>query len=263
MRKKSKKKLHNLTESIHTILRVDRNKTFNYKQIAAKLGVNDASSRNQIIKTLLRLKAKQEIEEVDRGKFKAIVSSEYYTGIFDASARGSGYVICEDFEDDIFIASNNVNKALHGDEVELYVYKRRKNRKLEGEITQVISRHKTEYVGVIQIHKNYAFVVTDSTKMYKDIFVPINKINKAEDGDKVLVLLEDWPDNADSPYGKVLKVLGKPGEHNTEIHSILAEYGLPYEFPHEVEEFANKLDTSITKAEIAKRRDMRDILTLP
>ena len=82
--------------------------------------------------------------------------------------------------------------------------------------------------------------------MYKDIFVPINKINKAEDGDKVLVLLEDWPDNADSPYGKVLKVLGKPGEHNTEIHSILAEYGLPYEFPHEVEEFANKLWISAT-----------------
>jgi ribonuclease R len=97
--------------------------------------------------------------------------------------------------------------------------------------------------------------------MYKDIFVPINKINKAEDGDKVLVSLEDWPENADSPYGKVKKVLGKPGEHNTEIHSILSEYGLPYEFPYEVEEFANKIDTSITKEEIAKRRDMRDVLT--
>ena len=130
-RKKNSKQIHNLTDSIHTILKVDRNKSFNYKQIAAKLGVNDASSRNQIIKTLHRLKAKDEIEEVDRGKFKAIVSYEYHTGIFDASARGSGYVICEDFEDDIFIASNNVNKALHGDEVELYVYKRKKRGKIE------------------------------------------------------------------------------------------------------------------------------------
>ncbi|MDX1316905.1 MAG: VacB/RNase II family 3'-5' exoribonuclease, partial [Xanthomarina gelatinilytica] len=110
-------------------------------------------------------------------------------------------------------------------------------------------------------HKNYAFVVTDGNKMYTDIFVPINKINKAEDGDKVLVSLEDWPEKADSPNGKVLKVLGKPGEHNTEIHAILAEYGLPYDFPHEVEDYANKLDTSITKEEIAKRRDMRDVLT--
>ena len=97
--------------------------------------------------------------------------------------------------------------------------------------------------------------------MYKDIFIPINKIFKAEDGDKVLVKLEDWPENADSPYGKVIQVLGKPGDHNTEIHAILAEYGLPHEFPHEVEEFANKIDTSITKEEIAKRRDMRKDLT--
>ena len=97
--------------------------------------------------------------------------------------------------------------------------------------------------------------------MYTDIFVPINKINKAEDGDKVLVSLEEWPEKADSPHGKVLQVLGKPGEHNTEIHAILAEYGLPHEFPHEVEAFANGIDTSITEAEIKNRRDMRKDLT--
>jgi len=262
-RKKKKKsnKIENLTNSIFQILKSDRNKAFNYKQIASKLGVNDASSRNQIIKTLQRLKANSEIEEVERGKFKAIITTEYHTGILDVSARGSGYVICEDFEDDVFIASNNINKALNGDEVELYVYKRRKRGKLEGEITRIIKRERSEYVGVIQIHKSYAFVIADSTKMYKDIFVPINKINKAEDGDKVLVSLEDWPEKADSPYGKILKVLGRPGEHNTEIHSILAEYGLPYEFPDEVEAFANQIDTSINAAEIKKRRDMRDVLT--
>ncbi len=260
-KRKSSNKISNLTNTILSILKKEINKSFNYKQIAAKLGVNDASSRNQIIKTLQRLKAKQEIEEVDRGKFKAITSLEYYTGILDISARGSGYVISEDFEDDIYIASNNINKALNGDEVELYVYKRRKRGKLEGEITKVIKRAKTEYVGVIQIHKNYAFLIADNTKMYTDIFIPINKINKAEDGDKVLVKFEDWPEKADSPYGKVIKVLGKPGEHDTEIHSILAEYGLPYEFSQEVEEYANKIDTSINTAEIKKRRDMRKVLT--
>lgn len=260
-KKKSNKGISNLTNTILSILKKDRNQSFNYKQIAAKLGVNDASSRNQIIKKLHQLLANKEIEEVERGKFKAVINTEYHSGTLDLSSKGTGYIICEDFDEDVFIASNNINKALDGDEVEFYVYKRRKKGKFEGEITNIIKRAKSDYVGTIQIHKNYAFVVTDSTKMYKDIFVPINKINKAEDGDKVLVLLEDWPDNADSPYGKVLKVLGKPGEHNTEIHSILAEYGLPYEFPHEVEEFANKLDTSITKDEIAKRRDMRDILT--
>ncbi|WP_417865322.1 ribonuclease R [Xanthomarina gelatinilytica] len=260
-RKSSHNKISNLTNTILSILKKDRNQSFNYKQIAAKIGVNDASSRNQIIKKLQQLKAKQEIEEVERGKFKAIVNTEYHTGIVDMASRGSGYIVSDDFDEDIYIASNNMNKALHGDEVEFYAYKRRKRGKIEGEITNIIKRAKSEYVGVIQIHKNYAFVVTDGNKMYTDIFVPINKINKAEDGDKVLVSLEDWPEKADSPYGKVLKVLGKPGEHNTEIHAILAEYGLPYDFPHEVEDYANKLDTSITKDEIAKRRDMRDVLT--
>jgi ribonuclease R len=263
-RKSSHNKISNLTNTILSILKKDRNQAFNYKQIAAKLGVNDASSRNQIIKKLAQLKAKQEIEEVERGKFKAIVTTEYHTGILDVSSnKGNGYVISDDFEDDVFIASNNMNKALNGDEVEFYAYKRRHRGKQEGEITNIIKRAKSEYVGTIQIHdkKNFAFVVVDGNKMYKDIFVPINKINKAEDGDKVLVSLEDWPEKADSPYGKVLKVLGKPGEHSTEIHSILAEYGLPLEFPYEVEKFANDLDISITKEEIAKRRDMRNDLT--
>jgi len=114
---------------------------------------------------------------------------------------------------------------------------------------------------VIDIQKNFAFVTTANAKMYTDIFIPKNKINDAEHGDVVLVTLEDWPKKADSPFGSVIKVLGKPGEHNTEIHAILAEYGLPYDFPIEVEAYANKIDTSITEEEIKKRRDMRDVLT--
>ncbi|WP_044401163.1 ribonuclease R [Lacinutrix sp. Hel_I_90] len=262
-RKPSHNKISNLTNTILSILKKERNSTFNYKQIAAKLGVNDANSRNQIIKKLAELKAKKEIEEIERGKFKIINNTEYHTGIFDAAQRGNGYVICDDFEDDIYIASNNVNKALNGDEVELYVYKRRKRGKLEGEITNIIKRAKTDYVGIIQLHKgkNFAFVVVDGNKMKTDIFVPINKTMGAEDGDKVLVTMEEWPEKADSPNGKVIKVLGKAGEHNTEIHAILADYGLPYEFTKEVEEYANSIDLDIKAEEIAKRRDMRKDLT--
>ncbi|PKQ45792.1 ribonuclease R [Confluentibacter flavum] len=258
---KSNKGIPNLTNTILSILKKDRNQSYNYKQIAAKLDVNDASSRNQIIKKLHDLHGKKEIEEVERGKYKAIFTAEYHIGTLDLSGKGTGYIISEDFDEDVFIASNNINKALHGDEVEFYVYKRRKQGRMEGEITKVLKREKSEYVGVIQLHSNYAFVIADSNKMYKDIFIPINKTFKAEDGDKVLVKLEDWPENADSPYGKVIQVLGKPGDHNTEIHSILAEYGLPYEFPHEVEDFANKIDTSIKAEDITNRRDMRKDLT--
>ncbi|WP_452230541.1 ribonuclease R [Lacinutrix sp. MEBiC02404] len=262
-RKPSHNKISNLTDTILSILKKDRNKTFNYKQIGAIIGVNDASSRNQIIKKLQQLKAKEEIKEIDRGKFQINSNTEYHTGIFDAAQRGNGYVICDDFDEDIYIASNNVNKALNGDEVELYVYKRRKNGKHEGEITKIIKRAKTEYVGIIQIHakKNFAFVVVDGNKMKTDIFVPIGKTMNANDGDKVLVTMEEWPEKADSPNGRVIKVLGKAGEHNTEIHAILADYGLPYEFPPEVEDYANKIDLQIKPEEIAKRRDMRKDLT--
>jgi ribonuclease R len=177
------------------------------------------------------------------------------------ASRGNGYIISDDFEEDIFIASNNMNKALHGDTVELYIYNRKKNGKQEGEVTQIIKRARSEYVGVVQLNAKFAFVVPDSNKMPVDIFVPLSKILKAEDGDKVLVTLEEWPDKADCPNGKIIKILGKPGEHNTEIHSILAEYGLPNEFPLEVENYANNINTSITEEEILKRRDMRSTLT--
>lgn len=260
-RKNSKNKIPNLTATIFSILKKNRNQYFNYKQIAAKLGVTDASGRNQIIKKLQQLKEKKQIEEVERGKFKAIVSTEYYRGILDLTSNGNGYVICDAFNEDIFITSNNINKALDGDEVEVYVYKRRRSDKMQGEIVQVIKRNKTEFVGVLQIAKSFGFVSVSNPKMYTDIFVPKNKIKSAEDGDKVVVRIEDWPEKADSPFGVITQVLGKPGEHHTEIHAILAEYGLPYQFPDEVQLFADKLDTSITADEIAKRRDMREVLT--
>ena len=183
--KNNKKSVQNYSESILTILKQDRNKTYNHKQIAAKLGVNDSSSRNQIIKNLHKLAGHKEIEEVERGKFKIISSTEYFTGTVDMASRGNGYVISEDFEEDIFITSNNMNKALHGDTVELYIYNRKKNGKQEGEVTQIIKRARSEYVGIVQLNAKFAFVVPDSNKMPIDIFVPLSKTLKAEDGDKV------------------------------------------------------------------------------
>ncbi|RMA66022.1 ribonuclease R [Ulvibacter antarcticus] len=256
-----KQKIGNLSQSILAILRKDHSQPYNYKQIAAKLGVDDASSRNQIIKKLKDFQGKGTIQEIERGKYILTPSKNYYTGRVDIAGRGQGYIIVEDLEDDIFVSNKNLNKALNGDIVEVYVFKRKKGGKSEGEITKIIERKKTEFVGTIQVQENFAFVDITDHKMHTDIFVPKNKINGAKNGEKVLVLMEDWPEKADSPFGSVLKVLGMPGEHNTEIHSILAQYGLPYEFPAEVEEFANKIDTKINSEEIKKRRDMRKTLT--
>ena len=260
-RKKKNNKIENLSQTILNILRKDHSQAFNYKQIAAKLQLDDPSSRNQIVKKLKDLQGKGSIQEIERGKYILTPSQNYYTGKVDIAGRGQGYIIVEDLEDDIYVKSKNLNKALNGDIVEVYVFKRKKGGKTEGEVTKILERKRTEFVGTIQVQENFAFVDVTDYKMYTDIFVPKNKINGAKNGVKVLVAMEEWPEKADSPYGRVIKVLGMPGEHNTEIHSILAQYGLPYEFPKEVEDFANKIDTSIKASEIKKRRDMRDVLT--
>jgi ribonuclease R len=265
MSKKLRKPVKNdktFSEKIVKILSKNSNKPFDYKQICAILELNDTKSRNEIIKDLKILAAQKVIIEAEPGKFliKAM-SQDYYEGKIDMTSRKTAYFVCPELEEDVFIPTNNLNHALDKDSVKVYVYNRRKGKRPEGEVIEVTERAKTDFVGVIAIHANFAFVSTANPKMYTDIFIPKDKIGESENGDVVLVHIEDWPKKADSPFGSVIKILGKPGEHNTEIHAILAEYGLPSEFPIEVEVFAQKIDTSIQENEIAKRRDMRDTLT--
>jgi len=265
MSKKIRKPIKNekdFSSKIVKILSQSPNKAFNYKQIGAKLELDDTKSRNQIIKDLKILAASKKIIETEPGKYLVKAESQdYYEGTIDMTSRKTAYFVCPDFSEDVFIPTNNLNRALDKDKVKVYVYNRRKGKRPEGEVIEVIERNKTEFVGVIDIQPNFAFVSTANPKMYTDIFIPKDKFGEAENGDVVLVTIEDWPKRADSPFGSVIKVLGKPGEHNTEIHAILAEYGLPADFPVEVEVFAQKIDTSIQESEIAKRRDMRDTLT--
>ena len=260
--RKPVKKEKDFSEQIIKILSQSANKAFNYKQIGAKLELDDTQSRNQIIKDLKILASQDKIIESEPGKYLIKAESkEYYEGKIDMTGRKTAYFVCAELEEDVFIPTNNLNHALDKDIVKVYVYNRRKGKRPEGEVIEVLERNKTDFVGVIDIQKNFSFVSTANPKMYTDIFIPKDKIGEAEQGDVVLVHIEDWPSRADSPFGKVIKVLGKPGEHDTEIHAILAEYGLPSEFPIEVETYAQKIDTSIEASEIAKRRDMRDTLT--
>ncbi len=260
--KKFGKNIKTFSEKIFKILSKNANKPFNYKQIAAILELDDTKSRNEIIKDLKVLAAQKLIIESEPGKYLVKASNQkYYEGTIDMTSRKTAYFVCDELENDVFVPFVNLNHALDGDTVKAYVYDRRSSRKPEAEVLEILERHKEEFVGVVDIQKNFGFVTTANAKMYTDIFIPKNKLGDAEHGDVVLVKLEDWPAKADSPFGTVVKVLGKPGEHNTEIHAILAEYGLPYDFPIEVDAYANKLDTSITPEEIAKRRDMRKVLT--
>ena len=259
--KSKENKIRNLDKDILQVFNQNSNKLLNYKQISAKLNIVEANGRNQVIKELQNLKAQDRIEEIETGKFIMVAKSHYFEGIVEVTSRGNAYVVCEDLEHDIYIPSRNLNHALNNDLVKVYVYKRKKNKKQEGDIVDIIERAKTEFVGVLQKSKNFGFVVPDDHKMYADIFVSPNELADAEDGDKVLAEITDWPSNSKNPFGKITRVLGKPGDHDTEIHSILLEYGLPYSFPDHVEEYASKIPIEITNEEISKRRDMRKDLT--
>ena len=259
--KKKGSVIKNLTRDIFKIFNNDNSKHYNYKQIASKLGITNSDGKTQILKKLAELKEKKKIKEVDRGKYQIIIDKKYHIGTLDITSNGNGYFISDDFEKDIFIPANNLGKGLQNDTVKAYVYKRNRSNKLEADIIEIIERDKTTFVGVLQMSKNFGFVLCDNQKMYADIFISKARVNGAEHGDKVQVNITDWPENSKNPFGKITQVLGKPGDHNTEIHSILLEYGLPYKFEQEVEKDAGSLSLEITKEEISKRRDMRKDLT--
>ena len=225
------------------------------------MGIADTDGRTQILQKLAELTANKKIKEIDRGKFQINIDRKYHIGTLDLTSNGNGYFISDDFENDIFLPSVNLGKGLQGDTVKAYVYKKKRSNKLEADVVEILERNKTEFVGVLQMNKTFGFVIPDNRKMYADLFISQNKLNGAEDGDKVVVTMIDWPENSKNPFGKITQVLGKPGDHDTEIHSILLEYGLPFEFEKEVEEDAEKLPIEITEQEIAKRRDMRSDLT--
>jgi len=259
--KKKGRIIKNLTRDIFKILNNDSSKYYNYKQIASKLGITSSDGKTQILKKLAELKETKKIKEIDRGKYQIVIDEKYYIGTLDITSNGNGYFISDDFEKDIFIPSNNLGKGLQNDTVKAYIYKRNRSNKLEADIIEIIDRDKTSFVGVLQMSKNFGFVLCDNQKMYVDIFISKARVNGAEHGDKVQVKITDWPENSKNPFGKITQVLGKPGDHNTEIHSILLEYGLPYKFETEVEKDAGSLSLEITKEEISKRRDMRKDLT--
>jgi ribonuclease R len=268
---KKKKKIYkkkgnvvkDITKNIIRVFNEDGTKSFNYKQVAAKLKISDSDGKNQVIQKLAELATTKKIKEVERGKFIINTDRKYAIGTLDITSNGNGYFITDDYEDDIFIPNKSLGKGLHQDTVKAYVFKNRSGKKMEADVVEIVERAKVDFVGVLQKNKdkNFGFVVPDNNKMYADIFVPESKMNGAENGDKVQAKIIDWPQNSKNPFGKITTVLGKPGDHNTEMHSILLEYDLPYEFETEVETAAKSISLEITKEEISKRRDMRKDLT--
>lgn len=243
--------------------------SFNYKQVAHIMGVNDRTSKNLIKDTLEELAIKGELEQLRRGKFKIkpekLTSEKAFKvtheGKVDMKQTGKAYVTSPEMGEDIFIGANHTGHALHGDIVKVRLFPRRKGHKPEGEIVEIIKRAKTFFVGTIAKSAKVAFMISDSQNMPIDILIPLNSLNKAKHGEKVVVKMTEWPEHANNPFGEVIKILGKPGDNEVEMQAILVENDFPLAFSKEVEAEASKISDVIPAEEIKKRRDFRQITT--
>lgn len=264
-RKKQEKKpgidQKKLIEMITRVMAKNPRQPLNYKQIAARLHFTEKEEKRALTEALLRMKKDGLSEERNHGKYILKAVGGYITGTVDLTKFGYGFVISDEIEDDVFIAARNLNTALHGDQVKVLLYARHKGKRPEGEVTEIISRSRATFVGTIELTKQFAFLIPDNKNMPFDLFIPLAKLNGAKQGQKAVARMVEWDQRSRNPMGEIVEVLGNPGENDTEMHAILAEFGLPNRFEPEIEAAAEKIEAEITPEEIAARRDFRKIPT--
>ena len=267
---RTKKPKSALTGIILSIFAENPFKKYNYKQIGHLIGVKDQAGRDLLLNILDDLIFTEDLNEVRKGKYmlnpkklqELANKKKYITGTVDMKKTGKAYIVSDEGGDDIYVASNNVGHALHNDHVKVLLFPKRKSHKTEGQIIEVLERIKDTYVGVLEMSKNFGFVVTDNQTMPYDIFVAKSKTLDALNGQKVLVKITEWPKQSNNPFGEIIEVLGTPGDNDVEMKSILADYNFPLSFPDNVEKDADKINTTISTSEIKKRKDFRKTLTI-
>ena len=259
---KKKKTDRSIRGRVLTVFKEHPGKSFNYKQIAAKLNISDTQKRNAIIKALGQLNAQKIIKQTDPGKYVLLVNKkDYIEGTIEMTSSGNAYLLMPEDEEDIFIARRNTNRALDGDRVSVYQIRKRNNGKREGEVLEILERASQDYICILDRKKDFGFVNTRASRIFTDFFIEKEELKNYEHGDKVIVHFKDWPKRASSPFGMIIKSFGKPGELDTEMHAIMFEYGFADAFPPEVESFAQQLDLGIDPKEISKRKDFRNKTT--
>ncbi|MBF9253107.1 ribonuclease R [Pontibacter sp. 172403-2] len=235
---------------------------FTLRQLFRRLGITDQKGREQLESIVNALKNENKLLLVDGDKYTLNLKVDIITGRVDLANSKYAYIVSEGREEDVRVFREHLKYAMDGDTVKVEVSPTVRGGRQEGVVIEVLERSRTELVGIMELSKNFGFVVPDFKKLYFDVFVGERGLNGANSGDKVLVKIVEWPDKPDkNPTGEVIRVFGPAGENEAEIHSIMAEFGLPFEFPEAVEEEAETISDKITKGEIAKRRDFRDITT--
>ncbi|HPE19528.1 MAG TPA: ribonuclease R [Tenuifilaceae bacterium] len=249
-----------LVKSIIGIFSSDPSLSLNYKQVAKRIEAKDPTSKRLINDVLYELAEQEVLHEVYRGKFMLKAKLGVVEGIVEMEPDGNAYVVTDENQE-VFVPEYNLNHALNGDRVKIALTARRRRKRMEAEVIEVVERAKRTFVGTIQVERSYAFVLTDNKLMPYDIFIPNDGLKKAKNGQKVIARITDWPPNTKNPMGEIVEVLGNPGVHEVEMHAILAEFELPYRFPEELNKLAENISEKITNSDYQERRDFRKIPT--
>jgi len=250
-----------LTSNLIGVFRDNPRNTYNYKQLARQLLITDHSEKRVIIDALNKLKNSGYIQEIYPGKYKLKSAGANIVGKVEISASGYGYVVSDSVSEPVFVSQNNLHHALNGDTVKLYLFATKKSKGPEGEVIDIIERTRDTFVGVVELSSRFAFLSPDNRQMPYDIFIPLEKLKGVKDGQKAIAKIIEWPEQAKNPFGEIIEILGNQGENETEMHAILAEFGLPFRFSQEVNHIAELISDVITDEEISVRRDFRRVPT--
>lgn len=258
----SKPRKKDLTVLITDFLTENKDKQFNYKQIAAALNVKGEDGRRVLIKVLDKLRDDDIILESSRGRYRINNRGLILDGRFERRSNGKNFFVPDDDGNIIYIPERNSKHAMNGDRVRIQLLAKRKRADTEGAVIEILERAQSRFVGVLEVQRHFAFLVMDSKYLSNDIFIPKEELRGAKNGDKVVVEIVEWPEKANNPVGKVIDILGVPGQNDTEMHAILAQYDLPYKYPENIEKYADTISDKIDRNEISRREDFRDVFTI-
>lgn len=265
-KKKEKKggkhlKKKELVEILLNYFRTKPNEAFSLKQLFQALKLTTHPGKMLCIDVVEEMLEDNFLIEIEKGRYKINDKGQILTGTFVRKSNGKNSFIPEEGGEPIFIAERNSAHAMNNDKVKVALCAKRKKHQLEAQVIEILEHANETFVGVLKVSKNYAFLLTETNTLANDIFIPKDKLKGGKNGDKAIVRITEWPEEAKNPFGEVIDILGKAGDNTTEMHAILAEYGLPYVYPQAVEAAAEKLSADITPEDYAEREDFRDVVT--
>ena len=265
-KKKEKKggkhlKKKELVEILLNYFRTKPNEAFSLKQLFQALKLTTHPGKMLCIDVVEEMLEDNFLIEIEKGRYKINDKGQILTGTFVRKSNGKNSFIPEEGGEPIFIAERNSAHAMNNDKVKVALCAKRKKHQLEAQVIEILEHANETFVGVLKVSKNFAFLLTETSTLANDIFIPKDKLKGGKNGDKAIVRITEWPEEAKNPFGEVIDILGKAGDNTTEMHAILAEYGLPYVYPQAVEAAAEKLSADITPEDYAEREDFRDVVT--